>query len=612
MALVLSSLAIDHGSGAPPAPRGSVDIGKVAAEAVSQRLMNETKARLLDPNLDDVDVRLLSDDELDGAPVTLNPTDRTFPRAPSAKFTRKELAPGSAGPRYVYSIKTSDVPFRTVQAELRVDSSLAPPTIDVDVSDPLHPRVRVPRRPGSDGHEALYYFEFDTSPRFDSPNFWQYPTLKPAFLLNPSESTKEQFADLTGRGGIPLEIFASTQRHVDGRTNEARFAFRASAMRLPGQWSALSFDELERQALAVAYGLPPAEMIAEVYRYGRDIYWWGWDTIPRSPIEVFRAGIAECSANNNLIGAMLEMNGVRYRIVEGFNPRVRVFVPKGGHSAIEVFDPGAQRWSYLDSYLDLYVPGVSAQQLAAQAVPASQIPVSRIVRPHHQAVLGETLILGPLFKFRRYGDNLSRLPMISMLRLRYDVGEDEYGTGWRLNTVTPRPLSELFPERQTIYVRARYVLGGAAAVAALGEPPVLVSPSALPVASPWGTARFEISPRALMARYPTPQVAAPPNVCKERPEAAVTLRGPFKRELGHAYLVELRGVEAGDGPAAPKHSTIQLCENDRPLGPAHAVHDEIRGKGRGRYSHWGSHLYLSTSDNSDPNTNRRTYRIIPR
>jgi len=604
IALALSTLVIGNGSTAAPPTHD---------EAISRRLMNETKARGLDPRLRDVDVRLLTDDELDPAPVVLNASDRAFAREPSAKFVRKELAPSAAGARYVYMVRTGDGPNGIVVRELTVDRSIAPPAIHVDLADPLHPRVRVPRYAGPDAGRALYYFEFDTSPHFGSPNFWQLPTLKPVLSLDPDESMASRYADLTGRGGIPLNIFVSSQRGVDGRASEARFPFRATAMRQPADRSALSFDDLERQALAVAYGLSPAETIAEIYRYGRDTYWWGWDTVPRSPIEVFLAGIAECSANNNLIGAMLEMNGIRYRIVEGFNPRLRVVLPRSGHSAIEVFDPATRHWSYVDSYLDLYVPGVSAQQLAGNALPASRTPVIE-TPPHERATFGPWITLGTLFKYRRYGDNLSRMPMTSMLRLRADASEDAYGTGWALNAVKPRPAQELFAERQTIYVRARYVVGGAPAVAALGHPGVVLRPSDRPVASPWSTARFDIAPRELMARYPTPQVVEPPpNVCTDsRVAFATPVHGPFARDVGHAYVVELRGADVGDTPTAPRHSSIQVCENDRPLGPAHAAHHEIRIAGQGRYSHWGSHLYLSTSDNSDPNTNLRTYRIIVR
>jgi hypothetical protein len=48
-------------------------------------------------------------------------------------------------------------------------------------------------------------------------------------------------------------------------------------------------------------------------------------------------------------------------------------------------------------------------------------------------------------------------------------------------------------------------------------------------------------------------------------------------------------------------------EDDRVLGPGQALHDDIRRHGAGRYSHWERTLYFSTSDNSDPNANGRSY-----
>jgi len=54
-------------------------------------------------------------------------------------------------------------------------------------------------------------------------------------------------------------------------------------------------------------------------------------------------------------------------------------------------------------------------------------------------------------------------------------------------------------------------------------------------------------------------------------------------------------------------SALTLFEDGRPLGPAHAVHDDIRQLGGGRYSHWGAWLYFSASDGSDPRTNGRIY-----
>jgi len=53
-----------------------------------------------------------------------------------------------------------------------------------------------------------------------------------------------------------------------------------------------------------------------------------------------------------------------------------------------------------------------------------------------------------------------------------------------------------------------------------------------------------------------------------------------------------------------------IFEDDTPLlGPA-ASHDDIRRLGQGRYSVWDDTVYLSSTDNSDPRWNGRTYRLL--
>lgn len=60
----------------------------------------------------------------------------------------------------------------------------------------------------------------------------------------------------------------------------------------------------------------------------------------------------------------------------------------------------------------------------------------------------------------------------------------------------------------------------------------------------------------------------------------------------------------------PTQSKTELFENDKPLGPSHSLHDNILKVGSGQFSHWGSALYFSTSDNSDPRTNGCRYRVV--
>jgi hypothetical protein len=70
---------------------------------------------------------------------------------------------------------------------------------------------------------------------------------------------------------------------------------------------------------------------------------------------------------------------------------------------------------------------------------------------------------------------------------------------------------------------------------------------------------------------------------------------------------------ASDSGFFPGQSTLQLYENGKQLGPAHSLHDDICNAGGGR-SHWGNglgngYMIFSTSDNTDPRRNGRTYSV---
>ena len=80
----------------------------------------------------------------------------------------------------------------------------------------------------------------------------------------------------------------------------------------------------------------------------------------------------------------------------------------------------------------------------------------------------------------------------------------------------------------------------------------------------------------------------------------------FAPEAGHCFLASVPAHLLSD---LESRSWLQLYEDDRPLGPGHAPHDEIRRMGAGRFSHWGEQLYFSASDNSDPRSNGRHYRV---
>jgi hypothetical protein len=86
---------------------------------------------------------------------------------------------------------------------------------------------------------------------------------------------------------------------------------------------------------------------------------------------------------------------------------------------------------------------------------------------------------------------------------------------------------------------------------------------------------------------------------------------PFPFNGGYSYVVDLPDLERlADTIENATRSPLVICEDDRLMGPAHSFHQGIRESGRGRFSHWGTDLLFSTSDNSDPNTNGRSYQAI--
>lgn len=81
----------------------------------------------------------------------------------------------------------------------------------------------------------------------------------------------------------------------------------------------------------------------------------------------------------------------------------------------------------------------------------------------------------------------------------------------------------------------------------------------------------------------------------------------LKSDGGFSYKLSYSLETAGDSSADTKASTLRLFENGVELTLAHAAHQDIRTLGKGRFSHWGTALYFSASDNSNPLTNGRTY-----
>jgi hypothetical protein len=112
-------------------------------------------------------------------------------------------------------------------------------------------------------------------------------------------------------------------------------------------------------------------------------------------------------------------------------------------------------------------------------------------------------------------------------------------------------------------------------------------------------------PTALMLSKPVP--IGPPG--------AVLRLAKCSKGEGFLYFCpaySLRDME-DDVPTAQR-SPVLVYEDDKPLGPGHSRHHDVQWIGLGRYSHWKNlGLLISTSDNSDPNTNGRNYwAVLPK
>ena len=108
-------------------------------------------------------------------------------------------------------------------------------------------------------------------------------------------------------------------------------------------------------------------------------------------------------------------------------------------------------------------------------------------------------------------------------------------------------------------------------------------------------------------------VAYPPSY---RKEIRFNLAPPFHPGRGHEFLADLPteivGSRVCSDQAGRGMSPLVLLENGRKLGPAHAFRAELQRSGKGAFLHWGGMIYFSSSDNSDPGTNGRTYQVAGR
>jgi hypothetical protein len=99
--------------------------------------------------------------------------------------------------------------------------------------------------------------------------------------------------------------------------------------------------------------------------------------------------------------------------------------------------------------------------------------------------------------------------------------------------------------------------------------------------------------------------------CERWRNSRIILERPFPREVGFAFTASLPDlIGLSDTNELPRRSPFLLCEEGLEMLDPHSIVVSIRSRGRGRYLHWGGHLYFSTSDGSDPNTKGREYALV--
>jgi len=81
----------------------------------------------------------------------------------------------------------------------------------------------------------------------------------------------------------------------------------------------------------------------------------------------------------------------------------------------------------------------------------------------------------------------------------------------------------------------------------------------------------------------------------------------IRPDNGDAYYLNFSKLNYSDADGIL--SPLQIFENETILDKPHAIHNDIRFKGQGRFSHWRNGVYFSATDNSDPRINNRVYRI---
>ena len=84
---------------------------------------------------------------------------------------------------------------------------------------------------------------------------------------------------------------------------------------------------------------------------------------------------------------------------------------------------------------------------------------------------------------------------------------------------------------------------------------------------------------------------------------------PLPQYAPHAYITRVISPLVCRMWVFPSSNPIKLFEDGALLPHQNSSHMAIGEQGLGRYSFWNGDLYFSSSDNSDPRSNGRTYQL---
>lgn len=88
------------------------------------------------------------------------------------------------------------------------------------------------------------------------------------------------------------------------------------------------------------------------------------------------------------------------------------------------------------------------------------------------------------------------------------------------------------------------------------------------------------------------------------------LSTPIEKLGDFGYRVRIPHFPKGDYPGNCEASRLFLFEDGKLIGMPHVVGATVMALGAGRYIHWDQTLLFSTPDNTDPNSNGRSYHIV--